>query len=385
MIRNLVFCLLTLQLSSLAMASGDGPGSQSLDYLTKLLSHSYRIIRVCGPEVYSKIKMQKSIDKDTYANLSPACQKEVSDFRQDPRILAGNEAVVKMVGKVMPGQRSLTSSETFVAEKEAERFYREYLVSREHFTYSDLVNKANAATEEQVDEVYDSLIAQDAGHEALTDVDRKKFTAQASNSEVTVQANHPLFKRLAGLLTQTAHTDVQKLVSIHNFVIWRMTYWSIVDGSPVSTLKKKWAACADASQKAHWYGWIYQLPPECGITAPFDTQNDRVLYSLYSGVGNCYDYAFLFTSLARAAGIPTREVREPWKCSNRECSGHQWVQVFVSGGWRVIDPTFDDVYDQGQYGDDAAMAIDFEYFLISPDAAASLDPADHAKYEIENI
>ena len=58
----------------------------------------------------------------------------------------------------------------------------------------------------------------------------------------------------------------------------------------------------------------------------------RVLQQRY---GHCWDYSDLFITLARARGIPSRQVLG-W-IHNRE--GHVWCEVLVDGHWRQVDPT----------------------------------------------
>lgn len=51
--------------------------------------------------------------------------------------------------------------------------------------------------------------------------------------------------------------------------------------------------------------------------------------------GRCWDYADLFVTMARAAGLPSRQVYG-WL---HESEGHVWCDVIVDGHWQMVDPT----------------------------------------------
>jgi hypothetical protein len=52
--------------------------------------------------------------------------------------------------------------------------------------------------------------------------------------------------------------------------------------------------------------------------------------------GQCWDFSDLFVTLARAAGVPCRQVAGWWY----EQSGHIWAEVWLEGeGWWPVDPT----------------------------------------------
>ena len=70
------------------------------------------------------------------------------------------------------------------------------------------------------------------------------------------------------------------------------------------------------------------------------------LDALHERRGECQSHTYLFTAVARAAGIPTRIVNG--LVYSQEYSGflyHAWPEVYV-GEWRALDPTFgQDVVD----------------------------------------
>ncbi|WP_129124819.1 DUF6134 family protein [Geomonas oryzae] len=75
---------------------------------------------------------------------------------------------------------------------------------------------------------------------------------------------------------------------------------------------------------------------------PDVTDAQSPLETLQKGRGNCQSHARLYTSLARAAGIPTRFV------SGLVYQGdgflyHSWAESYLNGGWMPIDPTFNEV------------------------------------------
>jgi transglutaminase-like putative cysteine protease len=71
--------------------------------------------------------------------------------------------------------------------------------------------------------------------------------------------------------------------------------------------------------------------------------------------GDCSEHALLFTTLARAAGIPAREVTglmymgdETEKVATEKVQGplfggHAWNEVVIEGHWVPVDATHDEV------------------------------------------
>lgn len=70
-----------------------------------------------------------------------------------------------------------------------------------------------------------------------------------------------------------------------------------------------------------------------------------VLTALAEGRGECTDYADLFTTLARAAGFPARNVYGlAYKDGPQPAfMFHAWNEVFSDGKWQAVDPTWNQV------------------------------------------
>jgi hypothetical protein len=66
------------------------------------------------------------------------------------------------------------------------------------------------------------------------------------------------------------------------------------------------------------------------------------LETLQKGSGNCQSHARLYTSLARAAGIPTRFVSGVMY-QGEGFLYHSWAESYLNGKWIPIDPTFNEV------------------------------------------
>jgi hypothetical protein len=77
----------------------------------------------------------------------------------------------------------------------------------------------------------------------------------------------------------------------------------------------------------------------------FGVSRDRASEVLKVGKGDCTEHALLFTALARAAGIPTRQVHG--LVYSRYDDGvpalywHAWVEVKSGDEWIALDPTLD--------------------------------------------
>lgn len=222
-----------------------------------------------------------------------------------------------------------------------------------------------------------------SGREALTPAEIKRFLGARKD----VPVNHPLIKDLVSLIVRESENDFQKLVSIHNFVLWRLTYVAYFmdpykSSESMSSWKGQTYACMNEKLKNGSYrrieGGYYRNLQECAIPKDASIWRSNVLLELFSGADNCSGYAYLFATLARAAGVPTRIVREP---STDSGVGHYWNQVFINGQWLVVDTTFDDLFDEGKYQPNSSMRLDFTYFLISPQTASQLDPKHHGRYK----
>ena len=65
--------------------------------------------------------------------------------------------------------------------------------------------------------------------------------------------------------------------------------------------------------------------------------------TLKSRKGNCQSHARLYTSLARAAGVPSRFVSGLVWMPDKGFLYHSWAESFVAGIWLPVDPTFGQV------------------------------------------
>lgn len=71
-------------------------------------------------------------------------------------------------------------------------------------------------------------------------------------------------------------------------------------------------------------------------------RDDRgALYALQEGRGDCTEYSYLFTALARAAGLPTRPMAGFVTGNDavlRARDLHNWAEVYLDNRWRIVDP-----------------------------------------------
>lgn len=82
--------------------------------------------------------------------------------------------------------------------------------------------------------------------------------------------------------------------------------------------------------------WVYQ-----NVRTTFSAQLSNALEVLERPEGDCTEHSILFIGLARAAGLPAREVAGLIYVQEAEPAFyfHQWAQVWV-GKWVDVDPTF---------------------------------------------
>ena len=77
----------------------------------------------------------------------------------------------------------------------------------------------------------------------------------------------------------------------------------------------------------------------------YGVSRDRATEVLALGKGDCTEHALLFTALARAAGIPARQVHglvyARYDDGVPALYWHAWVEVKSGSEWIAVDPTFD--------------------------------------------
>lgn len=77
----------------------------------------------------------------------------------------------------------------------------------------------------------------------------------------------------------------------------------------------------------------------------YGTSSDKASEVLSSGQGDCTEHSLLFTALARAAGVPARQVQglvfSVFDDGVPALYWHAWVEVRSGSEWIAIDPTFD--------------------------------------------
>ncbi len=85
--------------------------------------------------------------------------------------------------------------------------------------------------------------------------------------------------------------------------------------------------------------WVYE-----NMRTTFSAQLSNALEVLENLEGDCTEHSVLFIGLARAAGLPAREVAGLVYVANPEPGFyfHQWAKVWV-GEWIDVDPTFGEV------------------------------------------
>ena len=120
-------------------------------------------------------------------------------------------------------------------------------------------------------------------------------------SSVAVPAMHPRITDLAGVISVESESDLEKLSAV--------------------------------------LGWLKNnvRPQASDVFSALDVLDTRR--------AECQGYSFLFASLARSMGIPTRIVNGI--VYSEEYPGflyHTWVESLVDGHWQAIDPTFGQLY-----------------------------------------
>jgi hypothetical protein len=81
------------------------------------------------------------------------------------------------------------------------------------------------------------------------------------------------------------------------------------------------------------------------ITGDYNTRPRSLLHLLELRKGACTEFALLFTTLARAAGIPAREVTGLYYMGDdsKAFGPHAWNEVVLDGHWVPIDATWNEI------------------------------------------
>ena len=87
--------------------------------------------------------------------------------------------------------------------------------------------------------------------------------------------------------------------------------------------------------------WVYK-----NLRKTYDANADDALTVLENKAGDCTEHTLLFTTLARAAGIPARQVGGVVYVGgdNPSFGWHAWSEVHDGSQWVTVDPTFNQVY-----------------------------------------
>lgn len=76
------------------------------------------------------------------------------------------------------------------------------------------------------------------------------------------------------------------------------------------------------------------------IVDDFSSNSLSVFEIIQKRKGDCSEHALLFNTMARAAGIPAREVRGLMYFADKKFGLHAWNEVLVGGTWHAVDSTW---------------------------------------------
>lgn len=110
-----------------------------------------------------------------------------------------------------------------------------------------------------------------------------------------------------------------------------------VSATEIKRLAQRLAADSEGKTVENIYRWV-----TANIAKPGYVERDRgALQTLVSHSGDCTDTMYLFAALSRANGIPTRNMAGFTAKENavlKPRDYHNWLEVFVDGRWRLVDP-----------------------------------------------
>ncbi|MEW8203297.1 MAG: transglutaminase domain-containing protein [Candidatus Thiodiazotropha endolucinida] len=110
-----------------------------------------------------------------------------------------------------------------------------------------------------------------------------------------------------------------------------------VNAPKIQQLAQRLAAESDADTLKNIYRWVTTHIKKTG----YIKREQGALQTLLAEAGDCTNTMYLFSALSRANGIPTRNMAGFTAKENavlRPRDYHNWVEVFVDGEWRLVDP-----------------------------------------------
>lgn len=115
-----------------------------------------------------------------------------------------------------------------------------------------------------------------------------------------------------------------------------------VNEPKIRQLAQRLTADMDADTARNIYRWVTANIKKSG----YIKREQGALQTLLAETGDCTNTMYLFSALSRANGIPTRNMAGFMAKENavlRPRDYHNWVEAFVDGKWRLVDP------DRGVY------------------------------------
>lgn len=145
----------------------------------------------------------------------------------------------------------------------------------------------------------------------------------------------PIFS-VQGVVTSTAFASTPASdATDRNSLLSATKWWPVADDS-IRLLSREIISSAESDQ-AKLGALLAWFTDQGNIRFGGDRIGSRygTKQVLVQRFGHCWDYADLFTSLARASGLPTRQVMG-WL---HDAEGHVWCDVLVDDHWQSVDPT----------------------------------------------
>lgn len=109
------------------------------------------------------------------------------------------------------------------------------------------------------------------------------------------------------------------------------------DAEAIAQLANRLQGKSEADTANSIYSWVSSSLQYAGYV-----KDDRgALYALNHRRGDCTEYSYLYTALARSAGLPARPMGGFVTADNavlRARDFHNWAELYLDNRWRVVDP-----------------------------------------------
>jgi len=154
----------------------------------------------------------------------------------------------------------------------------------------------------------------------------------------TIDVLPPFATRIININAQVMLSDAPNDVDIHNSELFLSDEKFVeINDEKIIALASKFPSNSLENKAESLFKWVHSNIKYSGYV-----KDDRgARFALKHRTGDCTEFMYLYTALARISGIPARGIggyiySEDAVLKQRDF--HNWVEVYLDGAWRIVDP-----------------------------------------------